>query len=217
MRSFISKFINIPFILGVSFVFFSFILGIFLRNGLIIFLSWNMILALMVYVFSSIALELHERQFKWIWIVISIALWILFFPNSFYILTDTIHFQNYEFFKYYPNIYELESYEWYVFFDITIAALISLKIGLISLEQIKKIVPNALKQYQLLLIIGLFIISSIGIYLGRFIRLNSWNIFDLSSIFNGVIEHFNFFVVFVLLFTMIHLIAYYLFKNKGEH
>jgi len=217
MRSFISKFINIPFILGVSFVFFSFILGVFLRNGLIIFLSWNMILALMVYVFSSIALELHERQFKWIWIVISIALWILFFPNSFYILTDTIHFQNYEFFKYYPNIYELESYEWYVFFDITIAALISLKIGLISLEQIKKIVPNALKQYQLLLIIGLFIISSIGIYLGRFIRLNSWNIFDLSSILNGVLDHFSFFVVFVLLFTMIHLIAYYLFKNKGEH
>ena len=38
----------------------------------------------------------------------------------------------------------------------TIAALISLKIGLMSLEQIKKIVPNALKQYQLLLIIGLF-------------------------------------------------------------
>ncbi|MFA7423071.1 MAG: DUF1361 domain-containing protein [Acholeplasmataceae bacterium] len=176
-----------------------------------------MILALMVYVFSSIALELHERQFKWIWIVISIALWILFFPNSFYILTDTIHFQNYEFFKYYPNIYELESYEWYVFFDITIAALISLKIGLISLEQIKKIVPNALKQYQLLLIIGLFFISSIGIYLGRFIRLNSWNIFDLTSIISGVLEHFNFFVVFVLLFTMIHLIAYYLFKNKGEH
>src|SRR5690554_3652623 len=201
MRSFISKFINIPFILGVLFVFFSFILGVFLRNGLIIFLSWNMILALMVYVFSSIALELHERQFKWIWIVISIALWILFFPNSFYILTDTIHFQNYEFFKYYPNIYELESYEWYVFFDITIAALISLKIGLMSLEQIKKIVPNALKQYQLLLIIGLFIISSIGIYLGRFIRLNSWNIFDLSSILNGVLDHFSFFVVFVLLFT----------------
>ncbi|MFA5471714.1 MAG: DUF1361 domain-containing protein [Acholeplasmataceae bacterium] len=217
MRSFISKFINIPFILGVSFVFFSFILGIFLRNGLIIFLSWNMILALMVYVFSSIALELHERQFKWIWIVISIGLWILFFPNSFYILTDTIHFQNYEFFKHYPNIYELDSYEWYVFFDITIAALISLKIGLMSLEQIKKIVPNALKQYQLLLIIGLFFISSIGIYLGRFIRLNSWNIFDLSSIISGVLEHFNFFVVFVLLFTMIHLIAYYLYKNKGEH
>jgi len=217
MRSFIRKFINIPFILGVSFVFFSFILGVFLRNGLIIFLSWNMILALMVYVFSSIALELHERQFKWIWIVISIGLWILFFPNSFYILTDTIHFQNYEFFKYYPNIYELKSYEWYVFFDITIAALISLKIGLMSLEQIKKIVPNALKQYQLLLIIGLFFISSIGIYLGRFIRLNSWNIFDLTSIISGVLEHFNFFVVFVLLFTMIHLIAYYLFKNKGEH
>lgn len=216
MDSFIKKFINIPFIFGAAFVVFSFMLGISLRNGLIIFLSWNMILALMVYVFSSIALHLYERKHKWGFIILCIFLWVIFFPNSFYILTDTIHFQNYEFFTSYPSIYLLEAYEWYVFFDITIGALISLKIGLMSLEQIKKIIPNALKRYQLFLIIGLFLVSSIGIYLGRFIRLNSWNIFDLSSIFNGVINHFSFFIVFVLIFTCIHLISYALFNYKSE-
>ncbi len=217
MHSFIKKFINIPFIFGVSFVMFSFVLGALLKNGLIIFLSWNMVLALMVYFFSSLTLQFHEQKQKKFLILISIVFWILFFPNSFYILTDTIHFQNYSFFQSYPNIYHLNTYEWYVFFDITIGALISLKIGLMSLEQIKKIIPDQLKQFQMVFVIGLFFLSSIGIYLGRFIRLNSWNIFDLSSIVQGIINHFEFFIIFVLLFTMIHIIAYYLFKNESEH
>jgi uncharacterized membrane protein len=137
-HKFIKKFLNLPILLGIGFIIFSFVLGLYLQNGLIIFLSWNMTLSMGVYFFSSLTLFLYEKSYKPVMIILTLALWILFFPNSFYILTDTIHFQNYDYFQMYPNIYQLELYDWYVFFDITVGALLSMKIGLMSLEQIKK-------------------------------------------------------------------------------
>lgn len=205
-----------PVALGLIFIIFSFVLGFILKNGLIIFLSWNMILSMSVYLFSSLTVYLHKKEKNRIFIIMSLIVWILLFPNSFYILTDVIHFQQYQFFQTYPNIYLLDVYDWYVYFDIIVGALISIKIGLMSLEQIKKIIPKNLKKYQFICIIGLFFISSMGIYLGRFIRLNSWNIFDISRIFQGIFDYFDFFIVFVLLFTAIHLVTYALFKEKDE-
>lgn len=212
----LKAYLHPAFILACIFVGMSFILGVSLSNGLIIFLSWNMMLAIMVYVLSVIGVILHKKKTHKIWIILVIFIYVIFFPNSFYILTDFIHFENYDFFRMYPDIYELDIYDWYVFFDIVVGALIALKLGILSIAHIKTILSNKLIEYEYILLTMLFILSSIGIYLGRFIRLNSWNIFDISYIFNGIFEHTRFFMIFVLLFTMIHMISYILFKEKGE-
>ncbi len=212
----LKTFITPTFILACLFVPMSFILGASLSNGLIVFLSWNMVLAICVYVLSAIIVILHKKKIHMIWIILTIFLYIIFFPNSFYILTDFIHFEHYDFFNIYPNIYELDIYDWYIFFDIVIGALIGLKLGILSIAHIKSIISENLKDYEYIGVTMLFILSSIGIYLGRFIRLNSWNIFDLSYIFNSIFEHVRFFLMFVILFTIIQMIAYILFKEKGE-
>ncbi|MCD4827644.1 MAG: DUF1361 domain-containing protein [Acholeplasmataceae bacterium] len=212
----LKTFITPTFILACLFVPMSFILGASLSNGLIVFLSWNMVLAICVYVLSAIIVILHKKKIHMIWIILTIFLYIIFFPNSFYILTDFIHFEHYDFFNIYPNIYELDIYDWYIFFDIVIGALIGLKLGILSIAHIKSIISEHLKDYEYIGVTMLFILSSIGIYLGRFIRLNSWNIFDLSYIFNSIFEHARFFLMFVILFTIIQMIAYILFKEKGE-
>jgi uncharacterized membrane protein len=209
-------YVNPTFILACLFVVMSFILGMSLSNGLIIFLSWNMMLAMIVYVLSVLIVILHKKKIHKIWIILAIFLYIIFFPNSFYIITDFIHFENYNFFSMYPNVYELDIYDWYVFFDIVVGALIALKLGILSIAHIKAILSEKLNDYEYMILTALFVLSSIGIYLGRFIRLNSWNIFDLSYIFNGIFEHLRFFMMFVLLFTIIHMISYILFKEKGE-
>jgi uncharacterized membrane protein len=209
-------YINPTLILALLFVGMSFILGIGLSNGLIIFLSWNMMLAIMVYVLSVLVVVLHKKNIHKIWIIFSIFLYIIFFPNSFYIITDFIHFEQYDFFNMYPDIYELDIYDWYVFFDIVVGALIALKLGILSISHVKSIASEKIKDYEYILLTLLFVLSSIGIYIGRFMRLNSWNIFDLTYIFNGIFEHFSFFILFVLLFTIIHGISYILFKEKGE-
>lgn len=210
----IIKRLHPTFYVAVGFALFTFIFGMILANGLVVFLSWNIALAIIVYGLSYISLNLYikktYRHLTWIGIV----LWVIFFPNSFYIITDTIHFQNYDFFQVYPNIYQLEIYDWYVFFIVTIAMMIGIKLGLLSISNIKKIIPQKYMKYEAIGLIMLFFLSSIAIYLGRFIRLNSWNIFDLSSIFSGIFNHFEFFTIFVILLTIIHGVIYILFKEK---
>ena len=216
MKGMFRVLINRYAILGISFVGFSFILGLILQNGLIIFLSWNMVLTLVCYGFSVMTVELKTRNNNKYLILLSGLLWLLFFPNSIYILTDFIHLQHYTFFNSYPNIYQLDLYDWFVFLDIVLAALISIKLGVMSIEHIEKIIPIKLKRFHIVFLAILFVLSSIGIYLGRFIRLNSWDIFDLSTIYQGIINQFGFFIGFIGIFTIIHSIVYILFKNKSE-
>ena len=208
-------YINITLIISGVYVVFSMVLGLILNNGLIICLSWNMILASMVYLLSVLTHILYKKKTHKIWILLSGFVYVIFFPNSFYILTDFIHFQNYNFFSSYLTSYTFEIYDWYVFFDIVIGALIGIKLGILSIAQLREIMPKSLLKYEYLGLTVLFILSSIGIYLGRFIRLNSWNIFDLSYIFNGIFDYFNFFIIFIILFTIIHMIFYILFKEKS--
>ena len=199
---------------AIGFSIFTFIFGFILSNGLIVFLSWNIALAIGAYLLSFMTLYAHQKQANKYVVWIGVVLWILFFPNSFYILTDTIHFQNYEFFNMYPNTYQLEIYDWYIYFVVTIAMMIGIKLGLLSISNIKKMIPITYHKYQIIGLIILFISSSIAIYLGRFIRLNSWNILDISTILSGIFNHFSFFLMFISLFTIIHLIIYILFKER---
>ena len=213
-KDYIHKKFHPAFYVSVIFAVFTFIFGIILSNGLVMFLSWNIALAIFVYTISFIVYLQHKKQsYRYIAWIGSI-LWIIFFPNSFYILTDTIHFQNSDFFQIYPNIYQLEIHDWYVFFIVTIAMMLGVKLGLLSIANIKKMIPEKYQKYEYLGLGILFSLSSIAIYLGRFIRLNSWNIFDIKSILFGVFDHFEFFIMFVILFTIIHGIIYILFKEK---
>lgn len=212
----LKPYINPTLILSFLFVGMSFVLGMSLSNGLIIFLSWNMMLAIIVYLLSVLVVILHKKKTHKVWIISVLVVYIIFFPNSFYIITDFIHFEHYDFFNIYPDIYELDIYDWYIFFDIVVGALIALKLGILSISNIKLIISEKLKDYEYIGLTVLFVLSSIGIYIGRFMRLNSWNIFDLTYIFKGIFEHLSFFMMFVLLFTIIHMISYILFKEKGE-
>jgi uncharacterized membrane protein len=116
----------------------------------------------------------------------------------------------------YPNIYQLEIYDWYVFFIVTIAMMLGVKLGLLSIANIKKMIPTKYQKYEYLGLGILFLLSSIAIYLGRFIRLNSWNILDVRAIISGIFNHFGFFIMFIILFAIIHGVIYLLFKEKGD-
>ena len=130
----------------------------------LIFLVWNLFLAAIPYFISSY-LTVKENA-TWILRNGLLLVWLLFLPNAPYIVTDLIHVTHAE-----------ASYK---LFDATIISLFALS-GLlfycISLQQIISIYSSKWKQWKVTLLKwAIPFLCAFGIYLGRFLRWNSWDI-----------------------------------------
>ncbi|MBN1648359.1 MAG: DUF1361 domain-containing protein [Spirochaetales bacterium] len=136
-------------------------------TGAFLFLNWNLFLAALPAGFAWL-LSLPRRPFRnRIMQAVLLLLWFCFFPNSLYILTDFIHLGRY---SYAPV--------WFDFILILSFSLCGLLFAFLSIQMIERhysvrISPRKLR----LLITLLFYISAFGIYLGRFLRWNSWDLF----------------------------------------
>lgn len=195
------------------YVMFSLIFGLIYRNGLLVFLGWNMILAAVVYGLSFLYVHVKKQKKNMLsWI--TLGLWILFFPNAIYLTTDFIHLQVYDFFTDYPSVYTYTLMDWIVFMQITLGAFLGAKLGISALDQMKQYHSPIMMRYYPLFLGLLFIASSIGIYLGRFMRLNSWNILNIFSVVHDVVEQGTFFLGFIGVYVMIHLLIYLVMKEN---
>jgi uncharacterized membrane protein len=126
------------------------------------FIPWNLFLAWLPLFFIS-RLKGEEKSMK---NIAFLMLWMLFFPNAPYVITDLFHLENR------PPVP--------MYFDLLIlfsAAWNGLLMGLLS---VKKLEDWLLQTYHVrtvrLIIIGCFFLCGFGIYLGRFERFNSWHI-----------------------------------------
>jgi len=204
---------------SLSYLVLSYGLGIYLFNGLVLFLGWNMILATTVYALAKLILHMDQKRVSKLWIGLVFGLYVLFFPNAIYIITDFIHLEAYDFFTQYPRIYAMEINDWLVMAHITIGALIAMKLGMSSVIKLEDRFLEKLniKPYRIIVLTSLFGISSVGIYIGRFLRFNSWDILRLSSIIIQLFDQWKFMIMFVIIFTVIHWVSYLLFANRTNN
>lgn len=130
------------------------------------FLIWNLFLALIPYAVSTHLLLLKKQKRAKIQILCLSALWLLFIPNSFYIITDLVHLMNSEGVMLWVDLIILSSY-----------ALIGFALGLISLFHMEQVAKNLFSKKIVDTIIPLVcLLSGLGIYIGRILRYNSWDI-----------------------------------------
>lgn len=140
-----------------------------------LFLNWNLFLAIIPFLVSTIISKFQIKS-KFALLAL-IVIWILFFPNSPYILTDLFHLRA-------RNIVPI----WYDLIVILSYAWTGLMFGFVSLLQIEKLLSEFLNKNFIRILSVLFLfVSSFGVYLGRFLRWNSWDIlsdpFGCSKIF----------------------------------
>lgn len=126
------------------------------------FLMWNLFLAFVPVLFARQALQAANRLKGWLYV----GLWLLFFPNAMYIVTDLFHLWKH------PGVPL-----WYDLLLLFSCALNGIAMGFYSLHKMEQwLQRNIPGMYIRPIILVVMIASGFGIYLGRFQRWNSWDI-----------------------------------------
>ncbi|CAK1228802.1 DUF1361 domain [Fructobacillus fructosus] len=191
-------------ILMVHLVVFLFIAFVYLTPTHFDFLMWNVFLALLPLDFALLVIV---SRLKISQLVFSV-LWLLFFPNTMYMITDFIHLQ------YISTALDVR-YQYFNYSVLAAGIFIGVFLGILSLEIMMRHFLKNRRGLVALFTLGVVSwISSFGIYLGRFLRLNSWDVFTnydlvISSIQNSISRHMFAFVGLFALAQFAILVIYH--------
>jgi uncharacterized membrane protein len=131
-------------------------------------LVWNLFLAWLPLVFALGVCRQHRPAGRAGWKLWALAgLWLLFFPNAPYIFTDLSHLD-----------FWFQRHYWA---DLSITLLIALTgflVGFVSLYLMQAVVADRLgRAASWLFILASAGLGGLGIWIGRFLRWNSWDVF----------------------------------------
>ncbi|HMH21412.1 MAG TPA: DUF1361 domain-containing protein [Puia sp.] len=112
--------------------------------------------------------------------------WLLFIPNSFYILTDLFHLKDWYNDGLMPNWFDLVmilSFAWN-----------GLLLGILSLRQMEKIfLPLLPAHNELFFVYPVMWLNALGVFIGRYLRFNTWDVitdpFQLFGDIAGIVLH----------------------------
>jgi uncharacterized membrane protein len=201
--------------------------ALYLNNFLHIFMGWNLILALIPLYGSMLFNMLRHKNGQsksqlFVLIVLFLG-WLFFLPNTFYVITDLIHLGNRDFYFqssfYMPWDYVEDIKNYVALTHIFIGAIISLTAGVISLSNMEDVI---IEKYHKIIgysfVVFVLFLSSIAIYIGRFLRFNSWDMLRpfhlLATLYKSVDL---FFVQFVLLFWFVQVCVYFFYRIISLH
>lgn len=172
-----------------------------------VFLVWNLILAWipLLCAFAASGLYARKSAMSRTAALLCAGLWLIFLPNALYVITDLIHLRPTEGVPIWFDLGLLFSFAW-----------TSLFLGFVSLYLMQNLVGRAAGSLAgwlfVLVTLGL---SGFGIYLGRFLGWNSWDIFfspwslmaDIWSRLRHPLAHYGTFA-FSLLYSVFFVSAY---------
>ena len=136
------------------------------------YLIWNLFLAWIPFALAVFVYDRWRRRRSGMLLLTLGGLWLLFFPNAPYIATDFVHLQRSALVPYWYDAVTIAAFAW-----------VGLMLGFASLYLMQTVV----RQWRGVVagwIFAVFAIGlcSLGIYLGRFLRLNSWDALEHPSV-----------------------------------
>ena len=175
-----------------------------------IFFVWNLFLAIIPLVLSNYLFKQQKLGIKSIVIIFG---WLFFYPNAPYIITDFFHYVERPPVPYWFDLLICISAVWN-----------GLIIGLISLTQVEQFLLLHLKPIIVkTIVMASFFLCGYGIYIGRFLRFNSWDIIaDIDGLFDASLErvihpfHHTTTCGFTILFAAMMAVFYYTIKSIAQ-
>jgi uncharacterized membrane protein len=170
-------------------------------RALYFFLLWNLFLAWLPMLFAWLAVSWR----RWPLLALAMApLWLLFFPNAPYMATDLLHLR------------EIAPVPlWYDMILLLTFALLGLFLGFVSLRMMQGLISGYFGPVMgWLFALAAMGAGALGVFIGRFLRWNSWDLFTrpsvlLNDILSSLMEPKT--VVATGLLTMLFLFAYLIF------
>jgi len=191
------------------------------------YLIWNLTLAWAPMIFALIFRRNIRKEICWSRSIISMSsgfLWLFFFPNAVYIITDYIHLSNDMF--YYPNphytpysaekriLYNFDLLPWNNLISITFAVFLGCALSVLSLYIFHRYFEQKRGRSAGWIFVSIVhLLSGYAIYLGRFIRFNSWDvIFNPLSLVKFLLLNIDkTAITFTLYFFVLSLFIYCIF------
>lgn len=172
-----------------------FVMTILLLPTHFTFLAWNVFLALIPFDLSLIIYALNPK-YKWLSLPI-LFIWLIFYPNTIYMITDFAHLSAIG-----TDLFTTTQILNYSL--LATGIFLGVSMGLASARLILNTFFNHSSQLtKLLVFTGLSTLSSYAIYIGRYLRLNSWDLLlDFQTVLVQMHEAFtSHAVVFIFIFT----------------
>lgn len=147
------------------------------------FMVWNLLLAWLPLVFVwAWLLYIRKHRILSLWSIILLLLWLGFLPNSFYIITDFIHLR--------------QATRATVLYDVAMLGSFTANgmfLGFVSLALVHtQLLKRIKRDYAHAIIGGVLLLCSLAIYLGRYLRWNTWDVLvNPAGIFFSVSGQFS--------------------------
>ncbi|MFA6515120.1 MAG: DUF1361 domain-containing protein [Candidatus Paceibacterota bacterium] len=148
-----------------------------------VYILWNIFLALLPFIISSLLLRANNiKKLNQTIFLIGGIFWLILIPNSPYIITDLIHIGEV---RAVPALYDS--------FLLFSSAWVGLLLGMYSINHMEQIlITKYSKKMTSIVLVFVILFTSFGMYLGRFLRFNSWDVFAKPiSFLNGIREIFT--------------------------
>lgn len=178
-----------------------------------VFLPWNLFLAYIPYQVSRWLARNPQILESKLRLLIVLLAWLLFMPNTFYILTDLFHLDDMD-----------SGHQWFDLTMILSFAWNGILFGILSIRQMEILLKTARgKWLPGFIICTVMWLNAFGIYIGRFLRFNSWDIitnpFSLfGEIFDIIFNPYDYRYVWAMTFCfgLFMIILYYSIKKLKE-
>ncbi len=129
-------------------------------------LSWNLFLAWIPYGISKwLYHNTAVLKRKWVTGVAGLV-WLLFVPNSFYIITDLFHLQEYRNAPLWFDVLLIFSFAWN-----------GILLGVLSIRDMEKVVQAFfVPRNEWIFLYPVMWLNALGVYIGRYLRYNTWDV-----------------------------------------
>jgi uncharacterized membrane protein len=139
------------------------------------FLAWNLFLACIPYIITKQLTQLERVKTTGLNFIVLFLLWLIFIPNAFYIITDLFHLNEGKAAPQWFNLVLIFSFAWN-----------GLLLGIISFRKMEKIMEQFISgKWRWVFLFGIMWLNALGIYIGRYLRFNSWDVitnpFELAN------------------------------------